>query len=151
VGDVAISEGFMSWKRMNQAMIDAGDMPVGALVARSTGNPAVEAAYDAPFPEPRYKAGPLILPQRVPVTPDDPARAANLAAWQVLSRWRKPFLTAFGDSDPITGGGDRVFQERVPGAAGQPHTTVAGAGHFIQESHGEELARIIADFIARTP
>ena len=151
VGDVAISEGFMNWKRMSQAMLDRGDMPIGSLVARSTGDPSVEAAYDAPFPEPRYKAGPLILPQLVPVTPEDPARAANLAAWAVLGRWQKPFLTAFGSSDPITAGGDRVFQSRVPGAAGQPHTTVAGAGHFIQESHGEELARIIADFVARNP
>lgn len=150
VGDVPVSEGFMSWKRSNQQMIDRGDMPVGALVARATGDPSVEAAYDAPFPDARYKAGPLIMPQLVPVAPDDPARAANLAAWEVLRRWQKPFLTAFGDSDPITRGGDEVFHERVPGAQGQPHTTVEGAGHFIQESHGEELARIIAEFIAET-
>lgn len=147
----APSEAFMAWKRMNQQMIDRGDMAVGALVARSVGDPAIEAAYDAPFPEPAYKAGPLVLPQRVPVTADDPANEANLAAWKVLEAWQKPFLTLFGDSDPITGGGDRVFQRRVPGAKGQPHREIEGAGHFLQETHGEELARIIAEWIAATP
>lgn len=151
IGDVVLSEAFMNWKRMNQAMIDRGDIPTGMLLAQSTGDPSVREAYDAPFPDPSYKAGPLIMPQRVPVTSDDPARQANIAAWQVFSEWQKPFLTAFGDSDPVTGGGDLIFQQRVPGAAGQPHTTVVGAGHFIQETHGEELARILADFIVATP
>lgn len=146
-GDAIVSEGFKRWKAMNQSMIDRGDMPVGALLAQSTGDPSLAAAYDAPFPDGRYKAGALIMPQRVPVGKDDPARETQLAAWEVFRKWEKPFLTAFGDSDPITGGGDKVFQEQVPGAKGQPHTTVKGAGHFIQESHGAELAGIIAGFI----
>lgn len=152
-GDLAPDElnAFMQWKRMNQAMVDRGDMPVGSLVAGSVGDPAIAAAYDAPFPDPRYKAGPLIMPQRVPVTPDDPARQANLDAWHVLEQWEKPLLTAFSDGDPITRGGDAVFQERVPGAKGQPHVTIEGAGHFLQEQKGEELARVINDFIANTP
>ena len=65
-------------------------------------------------------------------------------------KWTKPFLTAFGDNDPITAGGDRNFQKLVPGTAGQPHTTIVGGGHFIQEDKGEELAAITNDFIART-
>ena len=150
VGDTPMSEAFMSWKAMNQSMIDRGDIPTGAMLARSTGDPSVAAAYDAPFPDSSYKAGPLILPQRVPVTPDDPAREANLAAWEVFEKWEKPFLTAFGDSDPVTGGGERVFQRRVPGARSLEHPIVEGAGHFIQETHGEELARIIVDFIEKT-
>ena len=109
------------------------------------------AAYDAPFPEPKYKAGPLILPQRVPVYADDPAREANLKAWEVFEEWEKPFLTAFGDSDPVTRGADVQFKTRVPGAKGQAHTTVEGAGHFIQEMKGEELARIVNRFIADNP
>jgi haloalkane dehalogenase len=68
----------------------------------------------------------------------------------VLRRWEKPFLTAFSDSDPITRGGDRAFQTLVPGTKGQPHTTIAGAGHFLQEDKGEDLAAVVADFIART-
>ena len=97
------------------------------------------------------KAGALIMPQRVPVFADDPANDANGKAWEVFERWQKPFLTAFGDSDPVSRGGERQFQRRVPGAQGQPHVTVEGAGHFIQESHGGELARIINEFIAANP
>ena len=60
------------------------------------------------------------------------------------------FLTAFGDRDPITAGADKKFQAQIPGAKGQQHTTIKGAGHFIQETHGEELARVIVKFIADT-
>jgi len=148
IGD---SSAFKQWKKMNQGMIDRGDMPVGALVARQAGDHSVGAAYDAPFPDPTYKAGALIMPQRVPVNPDDPARAAQEAAWDVFRKWKKPFLTAFSDGDPITRGGERVFQERVPGAKGQPHITIEGAGHFLQEAKGPELAQVIADFIEANP
>lgn len=146
-GDGPISPAFTAWKRMSQGMIDRGDINVGELVAGSIGAPELARAYDAPFPDNRYKAGPLILPQRVPATPDDPARAANLKAWEVFRKWNKPFLTAFGNRDPITGGGDKKFQEEVPGAKGQPHTTIEGGKHFIQESNGKELAEIIINFI----
>ena len=142
---------FMQWKRMNQGMIDRGDIPTGAMVSGNVGDPSIAAAYDAPFPDPSYKAGPLIMPQRVPVFADDPANEANRRAWEVFSRWEKPFLTAFSDGDPITRGGEVVFQQRVPGANGQPHTTIEGAGHFVQEQAGEELARVIVEFIANNP
>ena len=150
-GEDQLSEAFMNWKGVNQGMIDRGDIPTGMMLARNSGDPAVQAAYDAPFPDPRYKAGPLIMPQRVPVTLDDPAREANLAAWEVFKKWDKPFLTAFGDSDPVTGGQDAKFQREIPGAQDQEHLIVEGAGHFIQESHGAQLARIIVDFIAANP
>ena len=112
-------------------MIDAGDIPTGRMLATNTGDPSIAAAYDAPFPEPVYKAGALIMPQRVPVFADDPANEANREAWEVFERWEKPFLTAYGDRDPITRGGEVPFQRRVPGAQGQPHVKVEGAGHFI--------------------
>ena len=79
-----------------------------------------------------------------------PASPANRKAWEVLEAWEKPFLTAFSDSDPITGGGDRVFQARVPGAKGQPHTTIVGGGHFLQEDKGEELVGVTVDFMRAT-
>ena len=132
-------------------MLDSGDMAIGTLVAGSAKTPALKQAYDAPFPDKRFKAGPLVMPQLVPIRPDDPATAANKRAWEVLRNWQKPFLTAFGDGDPITGGGDKKFQAEVPGCKGQPHTVIAGAGHFIQETHGEELARVIARFVADNP
>ncbi len=149
-GDGPISPGFMAWKKMSQAMKERGDMNVGEMVAGSIGAPELAAAYDAPFPDKRFKAGPLMLPQLVPITADDPARAANLKAWDVFRQWKKPFLTAFGNRDPITGGGDKKFQAEVPGAKGQPHTTVEGGKHFIQETNGKELAEIVVNFIKQS-
>lgn len=152
-GPESLGEGdaFLQWRKMNQAMIDRGDIPVGQMVAGNVGDPSIAAAYDAPFPDPSYKAGPLIMPQRVPIFVDDPANDANRKAWDVFRRWEKPFLTAFSDGDPITRGGDAVFQQSVPGAKGQPHTTIVGAGHFLQEQKGDELAHVIAKFIADNP
>ena len=62
------------------------------------------AAYDAPFPDENYKAGPRAMPGLVPYRPDDPATEANRAAWQRLAGSTTPLLVAFSDSDPITGG-----------------------------------------------
>ncbi len=108
----------------------------------------VVAGYEAPFPDETYKAGARAFPRLVPTRPSDPAAAANRRAWEVLRAWKKPFLTAFSDSDPITRGGDRILQRWVPGAAGQAHVTIRGAGHFLQEDRGQELARVVTQFIA---
>lgn len=99
-------------------------------------------AYDAPFPSTRFKAGARAFPRLVPVRPDDPASDANRKAWEVLKHWKKPFLTTFSNGDPITRGGDRYLQERIPGAANQPHITLKG-GHFLQEDAGAEFAHAI--------
>ncbi|MFX0103061.1 MAG: haloalkane dehalogenase, partial [Candidatus Hodarchaeota archaeon] len=107
-------------------------------------------AYDAPFPDNSYKAGVRILPSLVPATPDDPEDIPNMEAFGKYKNWTKPFLTCFSDNDPITRGGDQLFQRIVPGAKGQPHTTVKG-GHFVQEDSGPELAKIIVDFIKKNP
>ena len=72
----------------------------------------------------------------MPTTPDDPAAAANRAAWEVLERCERPFLTAFSDTDPITGAPDRSCRGLIPGAGGQPHKTIEGAAHFSQEDAG---------------
>jgi haloalkane dehalogenase len=105
------------------------------------------AAYDAPFPAARYKAGARAFPRLVPTTPDDPASDANRRAWESLGKFGKPFLTAFSDRDPITRGGDIPFRDRVPGAKGQPHTRIKGAGHFLQEDRPAELASILIRFV----
>jgi haloalkane dehalogenase len=114
-------------------------------------SPQEIAAYDAPFPNSRYQAAVRTFPGFVPNRPDDPERAANERAWEVLEHWDKPFLTLFSDRDPITRGGEHMFRERVPGARSQPHATTHGAGHFLQEDKGPELAEAIARFIAATP
>jgi haloalkane dehalogenase len=128
------------------------DLPVGVVLAGSVPglSPAEVAAYDAPFPDPSYKMGPRAMPSQVPTLPDDPSVPANLAAWKVFESWEKPLLCAFSDDDPVTGGGDAPFRERVPGAKGQPHTTIEGGGHFLQEARGTVLAEIVANFVAST-
>ncbi len=145
------SPAFQNWKAMNQRMIDNGDIPVGTMVSTSANDPSVKDAYDAPFPDPSYKAGPLIMPQRVPQSIDYPGAVANAAAWEVFRKWEKPFLTAFSDSDPITAGGHVIFQNEIPGAQGQNHTTIEGASHFLQEQKGEELAEVIVKFMQDNP
>jgi haloalkane dehalogenase len=149
-GDQPASEAFLRWRRYSQ---ETPNFHAGGIVKGATVNelaPEVIAAYDAPFPTDRYLAGARQFPLLVPISPDDPATVPNRRAWDVLKRWEKPFLTAFSDSDPITRGGDRVFQSLVPGTRGQPHRTIVGAGHFLQEDKGEELAQIIVDFIRST-
>jgi haloalkane dehalogenase len=85
----------------------------------------------------------------VPTSPDDPASAANRRAWESLRQYQRPVLCAFSDSDPITRGADKVLWADIPGAAGQPHATIIGAGHFLQEDKGEDLARVVVDFVLR--
>ena len=127
------------------------DLPVALTIAGAidgrTLSPQEVAAYDAPFPDPSFKMGPRAMPSQVPTLSDDPSLPANLKAWEVLSRWEKPFLCAFSDNDPVTAGADKVLRRRVPGAKGQPHQTIRGGGHFLQEGRGEELAKIVVDFV----
>jgi len=148
-GDTAPSDAFLMWQKYSQ---ETPDFHVGGIVRGGcVGDlpPAIVAAYDAPFPDDRYKAGARQFPMLVPISPSDPAAAPNRKAWEALRDWRKPFLTAFSDADPITRGADVFLQGALPGAKGQPHTTIVGAGHFLQEDKGEELARVVVAFIRR--
>ncbi len=149
-GDQPMPEAFHNWRKFVQE-VEAFD--IGRSVQRGCVGelpPEVVSAYSAPFPDESYKEGARQFPTLVPANPDDPATPANRAAWEVLSRFEKPFLTAFGDSDPITRGGDMLMQAIIPGAANQPHRTLERCGHFIQEDRGEEIAGIIIDFVERT-
>jgi len=146
-GDRDPGDAFRAWQRFSQ---ETPTFDVGRIVNRGCTSelaPAVVAAYDAPFPDESYKAGVRQFPLLVPSRPDDPASGANRAAWEVLRSWTKPFLTAFSDHDPITAGGDRVLRADIPGCQGQPHTTIEGAGHFLQEDAGAALARVVAGFV----
>lgn len=149
-GDDAVGEAFLAWQKFSQ---DTPTFDAGAIVNMGTVTnlpPEVQAAYNAPFPDDSYLAGARQFPMLVPTRPDDPASADNRKAWKLLRTWGKPFLCAFSDSDPIMAGREKLFQQHVPGAAGQPHTTIKGAGHFLQEDKGEELAEVIVNFIAAT-
>ncbi|HMX25579.1 MAG TPA: haloalkane dehalogenase [Blastocatellia bacterium] len=149
-GDHPATEGLLRWQHYSQTVenFHVGGIIKGGCVAPLA--PEVIEAYNAPFPDDNYKAGARQFPLLVPTRPDDPAAEPNRNAWAVLRQWTKPLLTTFSDGDAVTRGGEKVFQKLVPGAAGQPHTIIAGAGHFLQEDKGEELAQIIVDFIART-
>lgn len=150
-GDHPMPEVWWAFRRMVES---TPELDIARLVqagCRRPLAPEVKAAYAAPFPDGSYQAGPRVMPTLVPTAPDDPAAEANRAAWHRLTEWRKPFLVAFSDSDPITGPMAPVFRGAVPGAAGIDHPGIAGAGHFLQEDRGPDLARAVADFVAATP
>lgn len=149
-GDFHPGDAFLAWQKFSQ---ETPVFPVGGIIRKSVALPVsdeVVAAYDAPFPDESFKAGARQFPLLVPVSPDDPASAANRAAWEVLKQFQKPFRTAFSDKDPITRGADRVLQKLIPGAAGQAHVTIENGGHFLQEDQGEKLAIVLNEFIAAT-
>jgi haloalkane dehalogenase len=149
-GDQKMSDAFLEWRRFSR---ETPEFAVGQIVSSGCHQPLSQeiiAAYDAPFPDETYKAGARQFPSLVPATPDDPAAPANRAAWKVLQGFEKPFLTAFSDMDPITRGGDKVFQKLIPGAKKQPHTTIKGGGHFLQEDCGPAFAAVVIDFIDTT-
>jgi haloalkane dehalogenase len=142
------------WWRFREVVITSPEVSVSRLVQSGCQTPLpaeVLAAYDAPFPDETFMAGVRAMPRLVPTAQDDPATPANRAAWQQLSTWDKPFLVAFSDRDPITGGMAPILKRAMAGAAGLDHPVLDGAGHFLQEDAGERLGRIVADFVAATP
>lgn len=143
-GHQRMPEAFYAWREFVRTTpdFDCGRIVQGATLRTLTDDEV--AAYNAPFPDDAYRAGPRVMPSLVPTSPDDPSSEPNQQAWAVLSRWERPTLTLFSDNDPITAGGERVFQARVPGAADQPHRTIENAGHFLQEDAGPLLADTIA-------
>jgi len=149
-GDRLPNDAFLAWQKYSReaANFDPGNIVNGGCTTALS--PAVVAGYNAPFPDDTFKAGARMFPSLVPTSPDDPASAANRAGWDVLKQFDRPWLCAFSDSDPITKGGDRVFLRDIPGAANQHHVTIHGAGHFLQEDRGPELATVIAEFIQAT-
>lgn len=148
-GDGRPTDAFLAWQRFSQTtpVFDVGFLLQAATITELS--PGEVAAYDAPFPDDSFKAGARIFPSLVPTDPDDPAAAANRAAWEVFERWTKPFVCCFSDSDPVTKGGDRPFLTRIPGADGQPHVTVPNAHHFFQEDAPDELAQIVIEVMNR--
>jgi len=149
-GDHNPGKAFLAWRKFSQEVpvFPAAQIVNGATT--STLSPEAIAAYEAPFPDDRYMAGARQFPVLVPISPDDPAAAANRAAWEGLRQFERPFLCAFSDSDPITAGGDRPLRKLIPGAREQNHVTIVGGGHFLQEDKGRELADVVVDFIAST-
>lgn len=148
-GDQPLGKAFEVWR---EYCLTTPTLEVGAIVGKGTArglSADVQAAYDAPFPDDTFKAGARVFPALVPASPDDPAAPANRAAWESLMRFEKPFVTAFGDSDPITRGADGLLQALIPGTRGQSHVTIERAGHFLQEDAGAELAAVVLRTMGR--
>ncbi|MAX56296.1 MAG: haloalkane dehalogenase [Alcanivoracaceae bacterium] len=149
-GDQTVPAAFQLWKNF---AIYSPVFPVSRIIDAASFRklgPDEKRAYEAPFPNRKYKAGARAFPKLVPVTPNDPATRANRTAWESLKQWRKPFLTTFSNGDPITRGGDKYMQEQVPGAKGQPHQTLTG-GHFLQEDSPVAFAQAVNQLIATLP
>jgi haloalkane dehalogenase len=147
-GEGTPSAAFLQWQAFSQTV---ADFDCGWIVNGGTArgiSDGAKAAYNAPYPDERSKAGARRFSMLVPTAPDTPGAAENRAAWQVLAEFRKPVLTLFGDSDPVTAGADRALQARIPGAHGQPHQTMAHTGHFSQEDAGPELADAVIAWLA---
>ena len=149
-GDHGAGEAFSKWQKFSQ---EVAVFPTGLVIDRGTVtdlSDAVIEAYEAPFPDETFKEGARQFPLLVPTTPDNPESQANRDAWKVLMGFEKPWLCAFGDSDPITAGGASIIQKLIPGCQNQPHTTLTGGGHFIQEDCGPELSRVVLDWLNPT-
>lgn len=145
---------------IEQALVDyllytqrAPELRASDFVAASAATPPppeVLRAYDAPFPDASFTAGLRQMTALLPLTRNDVGARIGRRTMRALEAWERPFVTAYSDGDPATRGWETVFQDRVPGARGQDHVTIPGAGHFLQEDAGPELARVIAHVVATT-
>ena len=139
------------WWAFRRAVESAPNLDIGRLVAsgcRRGLTDAARAAYDAPFPDEAYKAGPRAMPLILPTAPDDPATEPNRLAWQRLAQWTKPFLVAFSDGDPITGAMAPVLARTVPVGSRSGATGDRGCRPFPAGGRrGGARRSSVADFI----
>jgi len=139
------SPAFLAWREFAKS---SPEFQIGELLQRATAtdrSPEEVAAYDAPFPDEPSKAGARAFPQLVPVEDGMDGIAQNIAAWEGLAAFDKPFLTLFGEDDPVTGGLAQPLIDRIAGAAGMPHAMLSTCGHFCQEDRPAELAQGVID------
>jgi haloalkane dehalogenase len=150
-GTMAIEQSLLDYQRMTQEIKPFAPSLFVQGATESVLSDPVLAAYDAPFPDETYCAGPRQLPLLMGLTPGSACARQNRRTLTALRDFRRPLLSAFSDRDPSTKGWDRVLTEAVPGAAFQSHVVIEGAGHFLQEDKGPELAEAITRFIRATP
>jgi haloalkane dehalogenase len=142
--------GFLYWRKF---CAESPDLEIGRVMQASSNTPLTAeevAAYSAPFPDQDFMAGVRRFPSLVPLFHDEPEVEENKAAWEILRRFDKPFMTAFGDNDPVTAGGEKQFQKEVPGAQGVAHRVITNAGHFLQQEQPEQCVQAILDITGRS-
>ena len=144
-GSVTPPQAFLDWQNFAATSPKFDVATVLQRATTTTLSDDIIAAYNAPFPTEEHKAGARVFPALVPTTENDPESENNKKAWGVLTQWSKPFLCLFSDQDPITKGGDQVFQKLIPGTKDQEHQTISG-GHFLQEDAGQEIASFMIEF-----
>ena len=149
-GTAPMTDAFLAWQNFAASVetFPVGGIVNGGCVTKLT--PEVIAAYEAPFPDESYKAGARVFASLVPTSTQSASAHENSVAWETLRTFTKPWLCAFSDKDPITHGGEKMFLREIPGTADQPHTTIEGGGHFLQEDRGPEFAEVIATFMRTT-
>ena len=141
---------FLYWVKYAAEAPDFSVRDVFGLLS-SIEDAAVLDGYVAPFPDSTYVAGARAFPSLVPLLPQHQSvREDNDTAWKVLETFEKPVLTAFSDGDPVSRGGEIVFQTRVPGASGVEHVTIKDAGHFLQEDQPKALSKAVIEFMNKT-
>ena len=135
---------FMYWIRHCDAF---PDFDPGDIISHWVNKCSAEEkrAYSAPFPSEEFMQGAREFPSLIPLFPDDPALSDNRAAWEKLRTFKKPFLTAYSDSESLAPA--IQFQQEIPGAQDQKHVVIKGAKHFLQDDAGYELAQVVLDFI----
>ncbi|MFZ4071314.1 MAG: haloalkane dehalogenase [Caulobacterales bacterium] len=146
-----LGEGESDFMKMWVGMMrDATAFPWHMLEAGMTTKlaDAERAAYRAPFPSTDYEAGIIQFPLLIAVQTDNPGAPLNREAWARLAAFDKPFLTLFGELDPVARGWEKRALEYFKGAKGQDHRIIAGAGHFIQEDASEALVEHITRFLS---
>jgi len=141
------SEGFLRWRGFAERL--GLDIPVGRVMQSSCATqlePAVLAAYEAPFPTREMKAGVAAFPLLVPIRGEDPGAAEMLRVKADLATWQVPALVMFSDQDPVFSlEVGRGFAAMLPGADGL--ITIEGASHMLQEDAGERVAGHILEWV----
>ena len=149
-GDRWPTPAFLRWREFAERT--GLDLPVGFVLQSGTAtelSPEVIAAYDAPFDTPGSKTGAAMFPLLVPLSMDDPGAKEMVATREALARWDKPAFVCFGQEDPIFPPKAAASMARLLPTAGPPEL-VEGAAHFVQEDRGDEVARRMLAFLART-
>ena len=146
-GKAPLSEGFAVFREFLQIK---PDLHVAGQVRNGTTKGIDDnalVAYNAPFPDDEHKQGVRQFPNLVPGTPRTPSAEPNKEAWKILREWKKPFLCAFSDKDPIFSGVENSFYKLIPGCKDMPHVTIEDAGHFLQEDQPKACVDAILSII----